>query len=202
MDLQRTAVVSAGYLTWITFAICMRYYFRRARKVNAAKSWLVRCAGVCALTHMALLVGSKLPAAPLLWTGVAGYATAYGLFAWALLAHGRQRPSFAFIPVAPTSFTAAGPYRLMRHPIYTAYLLAWLAGAVACGQPWLLGPLALMSTFYYRAARQEEDQFLASPLAMPYRAYRLKTGMFLPRLRIRLRARTPRDHLPPLPASS
>ncbi len=191
MDLPGAVVISAGYLTWITFGICMRYYFRRSRKVNAAKGWLVRCAGLCTFIHMALLVTCKLAAAPLVWTGVAGYGLAYGLFAWALLAHGRKRPSFAFIPVAPASFTDAGPYRWIRHPIYTAYLLAWLAGALVCGQPGLLVLLALMTAFYYRAARQEEEQFLTSPLAGQYRAYRLRTGMFLPKLRSHFRPRTP-----------
>ena len=42
----------------------------------------------------------------------------------------RKHPAFAFIPTTPVSFTKTGPYRLIRHPIYTAYLLTWLAGPV------------------------------------------------------------------------
>lgn len=182
MAVERVALVSAAYLTWITFAVCMRYYFRRYRKANAAKSWLIRCGGLCSLAQMALVTVCPRVAPPLAWTGVVVYGVANALFWWALATHGRDRPSFAFIPVAPGSFTNAGPYRLMRHPIYTAYLLAWLAGAVACGQPWLLAMVVGMGAFYYRAARQEERQFLTSPLRQEYRRYRRRTGMFLPKL--------------------
>ena len=48
---------------------------------------------------------------------------------------------------------------------------------------WLLGTVALMGVLYYRAARQEEESFLAGALAEQYRDYQTKTGMFLPRPR-------------------
>jgi protein-S-isoprenylcysteine O-methyltransferase Ste14 len=182
MSVERVAVVAATYATWVTFTVCMRYYFRRYRKANAAKAWLIRCGAACTLTQMAVVTVGAPPAALLAWTGVALYAAANALFWWALGTHGRDRPSFAFVPVAPASFTRRGPYRLMRHPIYTAYLVGWLAGAAAAGQPWLLAAVAVMGAFYHRAARQEERQFLTSPVREEYRSYCRRTGMFLPRL--------------------
>jgi protein-S-isoprenylcysteine O-methyltransferase Ste14 len=182
MDLKRAVAMAVAYFTWITFAVCMRYYFRRSRKVNTAKCWLMRCGGLCSLAQMAVLALCPLPAPSLVWAGVVAYVAANALFWWALATHGKERPSFAFVPVVPPSFTDAGPYRLVRHPIYAAYMLAWLAGAVTCGQPWLLLMVGFMGAFYYGAARQEERLFLASPHGPQYRRYRRRTGMFLPKL--------------------
>ena len=113
------------------------------------------------------------------------YALALTLYGWALATHGRDRPAFAFLPSAPAALKTAGPYRYVRHPIYAAYLLAWVAGALVTGQPWLLAAPVLMGAFYRRAACEEEQQFLEGPLAAEYLAYRRLTGMFLPRLRQR-----------------
>jgi protein-S-isoprenylcysteine O-methyltransferase Ste14 len=182
MAFMRAAAVGVAYFTWISFAVCMRYYFRRARKANTAKAWLVACGSLCSVVQLVVLTLCRLPAPALVWAGVAGYVAANALFWWALATHGKQRPSFAFVPVVPPAFTEAGPYRLVRHPIYAAYLLAWLAGAVACDQPWLLLTVACMAGFYYQAGRQEERLLLMSPHGPRYRRYRRRTGMFAPKL--------------------
>jgi protein-S-isoprenylcysteine O-methyltransferase Ste14 len=182
MELTRVAVLSAAGSTWAAFALCMRWYFRHARRENAAKRRLTFAAFLCTLAEAVALARSA-PTGPLLaWAGTACFAAAQGLFWWALAAHGRYRPAFAFVPVAPACLVRTGPYRLVRHPIYASYLLAWLAGAVAAGQPWLLLTVALMGGLYCRAARQEERSFLAGPFASQYREYRKRTGMFVPRL--------------------
>lgn len=181
MDVTRAAVLSAACSTWAAFAVCMRCYFRHARRAHPAKTWLTRCALLCTLVQLAALARARVPGPALAWGGVACFAAAQGLFWWALATHGRRRrPAFAFVPVAPACLVRGGPYRLVRHPIYTAYLLAWLAGAVAVGLPWLLLAVVLMGALYYRAARQEERSFLAGPLAPQYREYHQRTGMFLP----------------------
>jgi protein-S-isoprenylcysteine O-methyltransferase Ste14 len=182
MDFKRAAAVGVAYVTWISFAVCMRYYFRRSRKTNTAKTWLVACGGLCSLAQMAVLAVCRLPTPVLVWAGVAGFVAANALFWWALATHGKERPSFAFLPVIPPAFLETGPYRLVRHPIYAAYLLTWLAGTVASGQPWLLLTVVCMACFYYQAGRQEERLFLASPHGPQYRRYRRRTGMFAPKL--------------------
>ena len=182
MHLDRVAALAAGYLTWIAFSVCMRYYFRKRHRVNSAKSWLVRCAALCSLGHLAALALVAPPKPVLAWIGVGCFLVANALYWWALAAHGKQRPAFAFARVTPPAFTERGPYRLMRHPIYTAYLIAWLAGAVATGLPWLLLTVAAMGLLYYRAAALEEQLFLTSPVAPDYQLYQRRTGMFVPKL--------------------
>ncbi|MGD0587914.1 MAG: isoprenylcysteine carboxylmethyltransferase family protein [Thermoplasmata archaeon] len=78
----------------------------------------------------------------------------------------------------------SGPYRLIRHPVYTAIL------AIAIGQTLLfLSPLAALLTLVmaglaeYRAHLEED--LLRSPegFGATYDAYMARTGRFLPRLR-------------------
>ena len=73
-----------------------------------------------------------------------------------------------------------GPYALVRHPIYTAYLLAWAAGVVVTGRAWLLPTMLCMVPFYFVAARREEESFRASALGPRYEEYQRRTGMFVP----------------------
>jgi len=73
-----------------------------------------------------------------------------------------------------------GPYRFIRHPIYTGMLAALLAAAItqqlASG---LLG-FAVVAFALYRKARREES-FLSQEFGEAFAAHRRHTGMFLPR---------------------
>jgi protein-S-isoprenylcysteine O-methyltransferase Ste14 len=112
--------------------------------------------------------------------GVGLYLLAHLVYWWSLAAHGGKRPAFALVAVKPQFLTQGGPYRLIRHPIYTAYLLVWLAGPVIAAQPWLLLTTLWMASLHYYAARLEERQFAGSELAHDYALYRRRTGMFAP----------------------
>ena len=108
------------------------------------------------------------------------YALSLALFWWAIDTN-RTRPlSFAFSDDAPRHLVSSGPYRWVRHPFYSAYLLAWAGSAVATLQPLMLVPLAPMTAIYIAAAKIEERKFETSVLATAYACYRTRTGMFLP----------------------
>jgi protein-S-isoprenylcysteine O-methyltransferase Ste14 len=102
------------------------------------------------------------------------------LFFWALRAHGRRPLSAAFSPDEPAHLVDWGPYRFIRHPFYSAYLLTWLAGFVATARFALIPTIVVMFWIYWRAADLEEKKFAASPLAENYRRYSQLTGRFLP----------------------
>jgi len=74
-----------------------------------------------------------------------------------------------------------GPYRRIRHPIYTGLLAAFLATAVLQGR--LSGLLAflLVAAAIYGKARREE-RFLEQEFGEGFAEHRRHTGMFLPRL--------------------
>jgi protein-S-isoprenylcysteine O-methyltransferase Ste14 len=182
MHTASIASVLVALATWIGFARVMRTYFRCADHRTPAKTMLILSAFICTVVQIAVIAAARPAGIVWFWLGIAGYAWANVLFWWALLAHGKSHPAFAFIPVPPSTLTTAGPYRLVRHPIYTAYLLAWCAGAAIIAQPWLLLAVVVMGLFYVSAARREERGFLTSTLSSPYREYQRRTGMFFPKL--------------------
>jgi protein-S-isoprenylcysteine O-methyltransferase Ste14 len=82
---------------------------------------------------------------------------------------------------APQGIVQCGPYSRVRHPFYSAFLLA-LAGA-ACVLPHVATLLILLAgaALLSWTARREERRLCASPFGADYAAYMLRTGRFLPR---------------------
>jgi protein-S-isoprenylcysteine O-methyltransferase Ste14 len=74
-----------------------------------------------------------------------------------------------------------GPYRSIRHPIYTGILLAILGTAVAIGEVRGLVALSIAWASFYTKARREES-FLVQEFGPRFTEHQQHTGMFLPRL--------------------
>ena len=72
-----------------------------------------------------------------------------------------------------------GPYRLLRHPIYTAMLGMFLGTAIASSQFHALLGLAILVVAYLRKTRLE-DQMLAQAFGADYNAYRRHTWALVP----------------------
>jgi protein-S-isoprenylcysteine O-methyltransferase Ste14 len=82
----------------------------------------------------------------------------------------------------PAAVCRNGPYKFVRHPFYLSYAIAFLG--VAAAFPSLATEcvcLLNIGLFLYMAF-DDERVLLLSPLAADYQAYRLRTGMLLPRL--------------------
>jgi len=103
------------------------------------------------------------------------------LFWWAIRTNLRRPLSFAFSDDLPEHLVCEGPYRRIRHPFYTAYLLSWLVTPVATTEPLMLLPFTVMAVIYTAAARGEERKFEATGLGEAYARYRAAAGMFWPR---------------------
>ena len=73
-----------------------------------------------------------------------------------------------------------GPYRAIRHPIYTGILLAILGTAITIGEVRaLLAVFILWLSFYVKARR--EESFLSKEFGPGFLEHKRQTGMFLPR---------------------
>jgi len=73
-----------------------------------------------------------------------------------------------------------GPYRYVRHPLYTALFLGYLGTALAL-QSWTLVagfPVFIVS---YLLFAKEEEQVMERGFGEAYCVYRRQTGMFLPK---------------------
>jgi protein-S-isoprenylcysteine O-methyltransferase Ste14 len=74
-----------------------------------------------------------------------------------------------------------GPYRRVRHPIYTGMLLAMAGTALVLGE--LRGLLAFAITlfaFYWKA--RKEEAWLTREFGESFEAHTKQTGMFLPKI--------------------
>ena len=73
-----------------------------------------------------------------------------------------------------------GPYRFVRHPIYTGIILASFATAAAKATPIALAGAAIMAFGWYLKARLEERFLRAELGADAYAAYAARVPMLLP----------------------
>jgi protein-S-isoprenylcysteine O-methyltransferase Ste14 len=73
-----------------------------------------------------------------------------------------------------------GPYRSIRHPIYTGILIALLGTAIAIGEVRaLIGVVIAWGSFYIKATR--EESLLVKEFGSNFVEHQHRTGMFLPR---------------------
>ena len=113
--------------------------------------------------------------------GILMYLMSIALYLSAIEAAQRTRlpRSFGDHPL-PDRLITDGPYRWVRHPFGSGYLLGALAAPMAIQDLRLyLVAMPLVAATVLAAAR-EERVWLASPRGEEYRAYRRKTGMFIP----------------------
>ncbi|HET7827218.1 MAG TPA: methyltransferase [Anaeromyxobacter sp.] len=176
----RAAVLAALVATALTFLAGVRVAFRRPPRGHRYRA--SRVSGPILAVELVAVAAAPVPPGRGI-AAIAMLAAAAGLFLWASWTNRARKLALAFAGVAPDHVQTAGPYALVRHPCYAAYVLGFLAGAVAAGTPWLAPAVAAGAITYWRAAAQEEEAFARGPLADAYRAYAARTGRFLPRLR-------------------
>ena len=107
---------------------------------------------------------------------------AMALFWWAIRASRQAQLRFAFDLNQPRTLLQHGPYRYVRHPFYTSYIVFWTGWAMATWSPVALLPLGAIIVLYILAARGEERNFAATAMSRDYEAYRSQAGLFWPRL--------------------
>ena len=79
-----------------------------------------------------------------------------------------------------------GPYRLVRHPIYTGFIVIYAGLAILCASVVALVGFAVIAVGLWIKARLEE-QFLSEELgATAYGSYKARTPMLVPRMTRRL----------------
>lgn len=112
--------------------------------------------------------------------GLAVEAIGIGLAAWARYCLGANW-SGAVTLKESHELISAGPYKRIRHPIYTGIELALVGTAIVIGE-WR-GVLAFAMIFiaHFFKARKEEA-FLSREFGPAFEAHRARTGMFLPKL--------------------
>lgn len=109
--------------------------------------------------------------------GLALFALGLGFAIWARVHIGRNWGTPMSQKNEPELVTS-GPYRLVRHPIYSGVLLAGAGTAVALSWLWLIA-VALAGVYFTYSARVEERN-MGQQFPGTYPAYRRSTKMFIP----------------------
>ena len=110
-----------------------------------------------------------------------GFAVQLGSFALAAWARGHlgRNWSAAIASKAEHQLVRSGPYRLVRHPIYSAMLGMFLGTALISGTVHALLALVVMSAAYVRKIRLEE-RLLEEVFGTDYEAYRHEARAVIP----------------------
>jgi protein-S-isoprenylcysteine O-methyltransferase Ste14 len=114
------------------------------------------------------------------WRDAAGlvlFALGLGLAVWARVHIGRNWGTPMTQKDEPELVTS-GPYRLVRHPIYSGILAAGIGTAVALSWLWLTA-VALAGIYFLYSATVEE-RYLAEQFPDTYPPYRRSTKLLVP----------------------
>jgi protein-S-isoprenylcysteine O-methyltransferase Ste14 len=169
---------------WIAFWV---YWLAAATGVRSGRTRWGRFVGVrVALVLLVLLLvrsrafkgGQTITKDPWLQAvGLVVFLSGLGLAVWARRSLGRNWGMPMTEKVDPDLVTT-GPYRSIRHPIYSGIILAMIGTAIAVSWYWLLAVALLGGYFVYSALM--EERYMAGVFPDTYPAYKRSTKMLVP----------------------
>lgn len=169
-------ILIAWALFWVYWLISATGAKPGARNRRARPAGLLIVAGVLVLR--ALHAGGYVLQGPVLQAlGTVLFAAGLGLAVWAR-AHLGRNWGMPMTHKQEPELVTSGPYRLVRHPIYTGILLAMLGTALTVNVYWLL-LFVVMGAYFIYSARVEEG-IMTSSFPDAYPSYREKTKMLIP----------------------
>jgi protein-S-isoprenylcysteine O-methyltransferase Ste14 len=142
---------------------------------------LIYWAGMIAyMINPALMAWSSVPLpAWVRWTGTALAPPGAGLLVWTFRTLGSNLTDTVVTRQSHTLVTK-GPYRFVRHPFYDSAAVLALATSLMMANWFVLVSGALAFVLLAVRSRTEEEMLLAR-FGDSYRAYRSRTGRFLPK---------------------
>ena len=137
-------------------------------------------AALAYLIHPESMRWSALPLPWARWLGAALAACMIPLIYWLFSSLGKN--------VTPTVLTreqhalvTTGPYRWVRHPLYSVGALFWLFLSLVAAN-WFIGLVILVASPVMGIRTHLEEQKLVERFGKEYEEYRKRTGQFFPRL--------------------
>jgi protein-S-isoprenylcysteine O-methyltransferase Ste14 len=109
--------------------------------------------------------------------GLAIFVLGLALAVWARIYLGRNW-GMPMSEKDDPELVTAGPYRRIRHPIYTGIILAMVGTTVAVSLYWLVAVVLLGAYFVYSAVM--EERYLAKLFPDAYPRYKRSTKMLIP----------------------
>jgi protein-S-isoprenylcysteine O-methyltransferase Ste14 len=170
-------------VSWIAFWL---YWLAASAGVKAGQTRWGRFAGVrllvvvtvLAVARLSGLRGFGLTREPwLAGLGLAVFVLGLGLAVWARVYLGRNW-GMPMTRKDDPELVTTGPYRLIRHPIYTGIITAMIGTTLAVGGYWPVAAVVLAGYFVYSAV--QEERYLAERFGDSFAAYRRSSKMLIP----------------------
>ncbi|MEZ5175318.1 MAG: isoprenylcysteine carboxylmethyltransferase family protein [Acidimicrobiia bacterium] len=135
--------------------------------------WVVLQGALFVLFIMALVWGNRLDGGGVLvYVRAAGLLVAgfgAGVSAWSVIQHGARLSPFPR-PVSNARLIEGGPYRFVRHPMYSGIIAFTLGTGVAYASPATVLTAPMFFVFFVAKTAREEEMLVA--LVPGYRRYR------------------------------
>jgi protein-S-isoprenylcysteine O-methyltransferase Ste14 len=109
--------------------------------------------------------------------GMIVFVAGLGLAVWARIYLGRNW-GMPMTQKDEPELVTSGPYRFVRHPIYSGILLGILGSAIATNVYWLIALAVVGPYFIYSATVEERNMASTFPTAYP--SYKAATKMLIP----------------------
>lgn len=175
----RISVGVAWVLFWIYWFVSARGVKAGTHRISGFPVRVIALAAVVVLIRLVHVPAMAIHSLPVGVVGAAIFVCGLALAIWARHHLGRNWG----LPMSRKNepeLVTSGPYRLVRHPIYTGLLLALLGSALTVSLIGLV--LVLIAGAYFSYAASVEEKNLAASMPETYRAYRARTKMLIPYL--------------------
>ena len=168
---------------WIVFWV---FWFAAAIGVKSGRTRWGQFAGIRVLAivvfiflfHLRVFKGTGVTASPWLQgIGTAIFVLGLALAVWARVYIGRNW-GMPMSTKADPELVTRGPYRTIRHPIYTGILIAMIGTAIAVSLYWFAAVVFVGGYFGFSAVM--EERYMAKEFPGTYPEYRRSTKMLIP----------------------
>ncbi len=166
-------ILLTAVCSFVSFGWAMRFHFQRNGRYTSGMKLTATAGALSCAIH---LTGLVIHLRGEYWPALILYGIATALFWSAVSVTANAGLAACYQGRVATRVVDAGPYRWIRHPFYTAYGLAWVAGSVATHWWPAIVSAACMIGLYVKAARAEEREWLGSPNWEQYASYMQRTG--------------------------
>jgi protein-S-isoprenylcysteine O-methyltransferase Ste14 len=182
----------ADLIPWYVFGAVWGVYALRVKRTKAAEKSSDRLATMVVMIVSFILLfyewtafgplGRRfLPAQGwIAWAGVGVTSLGIAIAVWARYCLGENWSARVTLKEGHR-LIRSGPYRLVRHPIYTGMLLGAVGRSLTVGEWRGVVAVALIVLAHSRKAMREE-RMLTAEFGEEYTAYRRRTGFLFPRL--------------------